>query len=62
MGGNEIGNDKNEGESLVISIAMAMPSKLTSTEKGQKLTYSSYVERFKVNFNVKRLKVTHAAL
>ncbi len=62
MGNNEIGNDKNEGESLVISIAMAMFSKLTSTEKGQKLTYSFYIERFKVNFNVKRFKVTHAAL
>ena len=62
MGDNEIGNDKNEGKSLVISIAMAILSKLTSTEKGQKLTYSSYIERFKVNFNVKRFKVTHAAL
>ena len=41
---------------------MAMLSKLTSIEKGQKLTYSSYIERFKVNFNVKRFKVTHTAL
>ncbi len=32
-------------------------SKLTSTIKGSKLNYDSYIEMFKVNFNVKRFKV-----
>jgi hypothetical protein len=46
----------------MITYSKKRVSKLTSTLKGSKLSYSSYVERFKVNFKVQRFKVTHAAL